>query len=75
MLTLDGLRKAVEVREQIEELNRQLDGLLNEAGDPSPITPQPRPTTRRRMSDSGRRKIAKAQRDRWARVRASQGRL
>lgn len=58
----DQLRKALRIREQIEELQAQMAGVL---GRDAGASPQPI-RARRRMSLAARRKIAAAQKARWA---------
>jgi hypothetical protein len=67
-LSVEQLRRAVAVREQIAELEQELESILGE----SPVTNGHRPG-RRTMSASARAKIAAAQRARWARQKKTQG--
>jgi hypothetical protein len=62
------LRKASQLKERIEALNRELSNLLHE------ITPAPLATIhrkRRQMSAAARKRIAEAAKARWARFRAA----
>jgi hypothetical protein len=63
-LSVEQLRKAVAIKEQIEQLQSELNSLVE--GDGSPPA---RDGRRRRMSASARARIAAAQRARWARVK------
>ncbi len=59
-----ALRKAADIQEKILKLNEEIASILSAAD--STETPSPR----RKMSSSARRRIAAAQRARWARVKA-----
>ena len=62
------LRKASQLKERIEALNRELSNLLHE------ITPAPLANIhrkRRQMSAAARKRIAEAAKARWARFRAA----
>ena len=66
------LRRVLSLKEQIETLQNQLNTLGNEAGNglvEAPLRRRPR-----RMSASARRKIALAQKARWARIKAAKRR-
>src|SRR5215471_4980840 len=65
-LTVNQLKRAVAIRERIEVLNKQLRSILGESSKPISAS-----TNNRGMSASARRKIATAQRARWARLRRS----
>jgi hypothetical protein len=65
-LTVNQLKRAVAIRERIEVLNRQLRSILGESSNSTSAS-----TNSRGMSASVRRKIAAAQRARWARLRRS----
>ena len=63
------LRQIISVKEQIEKLQNELEALGNAAGNgavEAPLTRGPR-----RMSAAARRKIALAQKARWARIKAA----
>ena len=66
-LTVAQLRKATAIRERIETLERELNGIL---GDSENLTMAGTVRRRRKMSAAARAKIAAAQRARWARVNA-----
>jgi hypothetical protein len=57
-----------EIKEEIEKLNQALRVLQGIGGKRTKVERAKAP--RRKMSAAGRRRIAKAQRARWARVRA-----
>ena len=59
-----------EIREQISRLNQVLD--LLEGGARQKVTKQAKaPGPKRKISVAGRRRIAAAQRARWAKIRAA----
>jgi hypothetical protein len=60
-LSLDQLRRAVGIREQMDALERELSGIIG-----SSAAPSVRRGGRRTMSPEARAKIAAAQRRRWA---------
>ena len=62
-ISIDQLRRAIAVKEQLESLQRQLDGLL---AAPAPAA-APAVTKKGGMSVAGRARVAAAQRARWAR--------
>lgn len=64
-LSVQQLRQAVVIREQIDALERELEGLLRGARTKAS-------TGKSQMSAAGRERIAAAQRLRWAKVRGSQ---
>ena len=63
-LTPEQLKRAASIKEQIEGLNKQLRGILGAAA-----TPRAAPSINRTMSASVKKKIAAAQRARWAKLR------
>ena len=63
-LTAKQLRRAASIRQQIDDLNKELAGLL---GLNSTTTAAPKKNGA--LSASGRRKIAAAQKARWAKLR------
>jgi len=65
-LTVNQLKRAATIKEQIDNLNRELRGLLG-----GEVNSGPRTQQRRTMSAAAKRKIAAAQRARWARVRGA----
>ncbi len=66
-LTVAQLKKAATIKARIENLERQLTGIL---GIPEAVTVGGIVRRRRRMSAAARKKIDAAARARWARVRA-----
>jgi hypothetical protein len=65
-VTLQQLRRAASIKEQIDGLNKQLRGILG-----APATSRASPARNRTMSASVKKKIAATQRARWAKVRSS----
>ncbi|HEU5462573.1 MAG TPA: hypothetical protein VFV82_00505 [Candidatus Binatia bacterium] len=65
-LTAKQLKRAASIRQQIDDLNKELAGLL---GLNSTTTAAPKKNGA--LSASGRRKIAAAQKARWAKLRGS----
>jgi hypothetical protein len=63
-LTSNQLRRAAAIKEQIERLNKELGTILG-----TPATFRPAPKKGRGMSASVRKKIAAAQKARWAGLR------
>jgi hypothetical protein len=63
-LSVAQLRKAVGIKERIEQLEAQLASIAGNA-----TTPQATGTKRRRMSAAGRARIAAAARARWAKIK------
>jgi hypothetical protein len=74
-LTVQQLKRAIAIREQIETLEGQLSEILNQpAGATDTAAPEPRRRAgKRTMSDEVRARIAETQRARWARVRGARG--
>jgi hypothetical protein len=64
-LTVNQLKRAAAIKEQIEDLNKELSSILGVSGDAGAA-----PKKKRSISASGRRNIAAAQRARWARVQS-----
>jgi len=72
-VSVEQLRRAVQIKEEIEALESQLGRLLGGNG-ASRGRPVGRPAAgRRRMSAAGRARIAAALRARWARARSGTG--
>jgi transposase len=80
-LTAQQLRSALAIREQIEALEKQFKAILQPQPENGLTLPVEVPRAgklrharivRRRMSVATRRKLAAAQRARWAKVRAEQ---
>jgi hypothetical protein len=65
-LTVNQLRRAAAIKQQIEDLNRQLERLLG-----APVRSGAASNGKRTISSAARRKIAAAQRARWAKLRSS----
>ena len=65
------LRRIISIKEQIENLQTQLEAFDGESGNDAVGEPMKR--GRRRMSASARRKIGLAQKARWAKFRADKG--
>jgi hypothetical protein len=63
-LTISQLKRAAAIKEQIAKLNKELDGIL---GTPDGFRAGRRKT--RKLSAAARRRIATAQRARWAKIR------
>jgi len=69
-LTVAQLKKAAAIKERIEQLERDLTGIL---GIPEPMTVGGVIRRRRKMSAAARAKISAAAKARWAKVRAGKG--
>jgi hypothetical protein len=63
-LTPEQLKRAASIKEQIEDLHRQLRAILG-----APATSGPAPKNNRAMSSSVKKKIAATQKARWATLR------
>lgn len=63
-LSVSQLKRAVSIKETIEKLNRELSSILGEAQDSNRAA-----NSSRTMSLAARRKIAAAQKARWAKLR------
>lgn len=78
-LSLSTLQEAVRIREEIDSLEERLRSLLS--GDSADVSRATTPATsaaargrgKRAMSPEARKRIAEAQRARWAKARATQG--
>src|SRR5687768_18593707 len=69
-ISTDQLRRALQIKEQIESLEQQLTSLLSSSARiQSSTNPSIPGRRRRRMSASARERIAAAQRARWAKVK------
>ena len=64
-LSAGQLRHAAKLQDQIEALKKKLSQAFGE------VFPEKAPTKRRKMSAAARRKIAAAQKTRWAKSKAS----
>lgn len=62
-LTVNQLQRIITIRQQIEDLQSQLDSIAGGGRGPG------RPKGKRRMSAAGRRAIAQAAKARWAKYR------
>jgi hypothetical protein len=67
-LTINELKRAAAIKEQIEALNRQLRGILGASANGRAA-----PKNNRTMSAATKRKIAASQRARWAHLRRAKG--
>jgi hypothetical protein len=65
-LTVNQLKRAAAVKEQIEALNKELRAILG-----GPANTRPVPKKKRTMSAAAKKKIAAAQKARWAKLRRS----
>jgi hypothetical protein len=63
-LSVNQLKRAAAIKEQIERLNKELSAIFG-----SPASPRAAPRTNRAMSAAARKKIAAAQKARWANLR------
>jgi hypothetical protein len=68
-LTVAQLKKATAIKERMEQLEKDLTGIL---GIPEPMTVGGIVRRRRKMSAAARAKISAAAKARWAKVRAGQ---
>src|SRR5688572_5191130 len=71
-LTVAQLKRAVSIKERIEELESELSSVLG-ASDRSSGAAVARGTGKRRMSAAGRARISAAAKARWAKVNAAKG--
>jgi hypothetical protein len=65
-LTVNQLKRAAAIKEQIEGLNRELGSILGVPAKPGAATKK-----RRAMSASGKSRIAAAQKARWAKLQGT----
>jgi hypothetical protein len=65
-LTVNQLKRAAAIKEQIEALNKELRGILGVSANSEAAS-----QTKRTMSAAVKRKIAAAQKARWAKVQGS----
>jgi hypothetical protein len=70
-LSSSQLRRAADLRDKIEALESELASLLGGAVTPKSSTAGASPKKARFMSAAARKRIADAQRARWAKVRAA----
>ena len=64
-LTINQLKRAAAIKERIEDLNKEIRSILGVSAKSGAASRK-----KRSISDSGRKKIAAAQRARWAKVQA-----
>jgi hypothetical protein len=72
-LTVAELKRAVAIKERIEELESELASVLGDSPRSSGAAVAGGPGKRRKMSAAGRARIAAAARARWAKVNAAKG--
>jgi hypothetical protein len=65
-LTVNQLKRAAGIKEQIAKLNKELGSILGVSAKPRAVS-----TKKRTMNESVKRKIAAAQKARWARMRSA----
>jgi hypothetical protein len=65
-VSVNDLRRAITIKEEIESLTAELAGILGESGGDTPKRLGRPPGRKNRMSGAGRARIAAAQRARWA---------
>ena len=72
MLTTAKLKKAVIISEKLDELKAELAAILGGSSAPAKAAKEPKAPktkkTKRTMSEEGRKRIAEAQKARWAKV-------
>jgi hypothetical protein len=64
-VSVRDLKKAIKIKAKLETLQAQLDGILGGSGPTSSASP-----AKRGMSAAGRKRIALAQKKRWAKLKA-----
>lgn len=67
-LSTAQLRRAADLKDKIEALNKELASIL---GGAAPVVAAKAPKKKRSMSAAGRAKIAAAQKARWAKIKAA----
>jgi hypothetical protein len=70
-LSSSQLRRIIDIKEQIETLQREIEGIAS--GTPVSSQVIEDTPTRRGMSAAGRARVAAAAKVRWARIRAAKG--
>lgn len=71
-LTSKQLRRAADIQDKIESLQKELSKLLGKAAIAAGGSPAPSAAPKKRtMSAAARKKIAAAQKARWAKVKAT----
>jgi hypothetical protein len=63
-ISVQNLKRAIKIKAKLEVLQAQLDGILGGSGPASSASP-----VKRGMSAAGRKRIASAQRKRWAKLK------
>jgi hypothetical protein len=63
-LTINQLKRAAAIKEQIEALNKELRGILG-----APANTRPAPKKKRTMSAAAKKQLAAARKARWASLR------
>ena len=73
--SISDLRKAVQIKEQIEQLQRKLASLLGSRATAAQtvLTASKAPGKKRTMSAAGRARIIAAQKARWAKIKGTAG--
>ena len=69
-LSVQQLRKAADLKDEIADLENELSQLLGSAAEPI-VTKTPKGRKKRGMSAAGRARVAAAQKARWVKVRAA----
>jgi hypothetical protein len=69
-LSVEQLRKAADLKDEIAGLENELSQLLGLAAEPN-ATKTPKTSKKRGMSAAGRARVAAAQKARWAKIRAA----
>jgi prophage DNA circulation protein len=69
-LTINQLKRAAAIKEQVEQLNKELRAILG-----SPNQPRAVAKKSRSMSAATKKKIAAAQKARWAKLRRAKPRI
>jgi hypothetical protein len=74
-ITVAQLKRAVSIKERIEELESELASLLGDSSRSSGAAVARGPGKRRNMSAAGRARISAAAKARWAKVNAAKGKM
>ena len=72
-ITASDLRRAAEIKDNIETLESELNAILSMSGLSTPKNYQPSTASRSKMSAAGLARIRAAQKARWARFHANKG--
>jgi len=70
-ISLESLKQAVEIKEQIASLEARLSKILGRDGAVSISSSAPAKRGRKKMSAAGRARIAAAQKARWAKIKGT----